>query len=189
RSSFGPWPVPFLNKIPFLGQVLFNHSPLVYLTFLLVPFTWYLLFKTTIGLKIRAVGEHPRAADTVGIRVNQLRFICCIIDGAIAGVAGAYLSISLLSMFTENMVAGRGFIALAAVIFGKWNPVGVMGAALLFGLGDALQVRLQAQGINIPYQFLLMLPYIITIIALAGFIGRAVKPAAQGQPYHRDAPN
>lgn len=185
-DSFKPVAIPVLAKIPILGPVLFNHSELVYLGLILVPVVHFILFRTTLGLKIRAVGEHPRAADTVGINVFKVRYGACIVGGMLAGLAGSYLSLSLLNFFTENMTAGRGFIALAAVIFGKWTPAGTLGAALLFGAGDALQYRLQAANSGIPYQLLLMIPYILTIAALAGFVGRAVAPAASGQPYEKE---
>ncbi|BCV22426.1 ABC transporter permease [Moorella sp. Hama-1] len=185
-DSFKPVAIPVLAKIPILGPVLFNHSELVYLSLILMPLVHFFLFRTTTGLKIRAVGENPRAADTVGINVFKIRYGACIVGGALAGMAGSYLSLSLLNFFTENMTAGRGFIALAAVIFGKWTPAGVLGAAMLFGAGDALQYRLQAANSGIPYQLLLMIPYILTIAALAGFVGRAVAPAASGQPYEKE---
>jgi simple sugar transport system permease protein len=134
-------------------------------------------------LKIRSVGEHPEAADTAGINVFKVRYGTIIGGSILVGIGGAYLSLGQLNMFSEDMVSGRGFIALAAVIFGKWNPWGALGAALLFGFGDALQIRLQATGSDIPYQFLLMLPYLLTVAALAGLVGRATPPAASGRPY------
>ncbi|MBS3970870.1 MAG: ABC transporter permease [Clostridia bacterium] len=178
--------IPFLSDIPILGPILFNQMLLVYFALLLVPITHYMLFKTTIGLKIRAVGEHPKAADTVGINVFKVRYASIIGGSLLAGLAGAYLSLGLLSFFSEGMVAGRGFIALAAVIFGKWTPFGTLGAALLFGLGDAIQIRMQAMGSTVPYQFLLMLPYLLTVVALAGFVGKSSPPAASGLPYTKE---
>ncbi|SMB92025.1 nucleoside ABC transporter membrane protein [Thermanaeromonas toyohensis ToBE] len=185
-DSFHPVAIPVLSRMPVLGPVLFNQTELVYLALVLVPVVHFILFKTALGLKIRAVGEHPRAADTVGINVYRVRYGACIVGGALAGLAGSYLSLSLLNFFTENMTAGRGFIALAAVIFGKWTPLGTLGATLLFGAGDALQYRLQAANSGIPYQVLLMIPYILTIAALAGFVGKAIPPAASGKPYSKE---
>jgi len=185
-DSFHPVAIPVLSKIPVLGPVLFNQTELVYLALVLVPVAHFILFRTALGLKIRAVGEHPRAADTVGINVYRVRYGACIVGGALAGLAGSYLSLSLLNFFTENMTAGRGFIALAAVIFGKWTPLGTLGATLLFGAGDALQYRLQAANSGIPYQVLLMIPYLLTIAALAGFVGKAIPPAASGKPYSKE---
>jgi simple sugar transport system permease protein len=142
--------------------------------------------KTDIGLKIRAVGENPRACDTVGINVNRIRYGTVLYSGAMAGIAGAFVSMGQLSFFTEGMVAGRGFMALAAVVFGNYTPAGVMLAALVFGAGDALQYRLQAINTGIPYQFLIILPYIITIVAVCGLIGKTRQPASSGVPYVKE---
>lgn len=182
--SFNKVTIPFLSDIPVIGP-LFDQMGLAYLALLMVPFTYYLMKKTTIGLSIRSVGEHPEAADTAGINVFRIRYGTIIIGSMIVGVAGAYLSVGLLSFFSENMVSGRGYIALASVIFGKWNPYGILGATLLFGFGDALQIRMQAIGSSIPYQFLLMLPYLLTVAALAGFVGKAVPPKASSKPYFK----
>ncbi|MCF6335056.1 MAG: ABC transporter permease [Spirochaetales bacterium] len=182
--SFTKVAIPLLSKIPVIGS-LFNQLGLAYLAILMVPFTYYLMKKTTIGLSIRSVGEHPESADTAGINVFRIRYGTIIIGSMIIGVAGAYLSVGLLSFFSENMVSGRGYIALASVIFGKWNAFGVLGATLLFGFGDALQIRMQAIGSAIPYQFLLMLPYLLTVAALSGFVGKAVAPKASGKPYFK----
>lgn len=175
--------IPILSKIPIFGNAVFNQNALAYVTFALVPVLYFILFKTEIGLKIRAVGEHPKACDTVGISVYKIRYATVVFSGILAGLAGSYVSLGLLSFFTENMIAGRGFIALAVVIFGKYNPVGALAAALLFGAGDALQFRLQATGTQIPFQFLLMIPYILTIFALAGFVGKNKGPESSGVPY------
>ncbi|HBT47549.1 MAG TPA: ABC transporter permease [Peptococcaceae bacterium] len=185
-DAFKPVAVPGLSRIPVLGEVIFHQTQLTYLALVLVPVTYFILFKTTLGLKVRAVGEYPRAADTVGINVYRIRYGASMVCGMFCGLAGAYLSLSLLNFFTENMTAGKGFIALATVIFGKWNPFGVLGAALVFGAGEALQYRLQAAGANVPYQLLLMIPYLLTIAALAGFVGRAVPPASSGRPYVKE---
>jgi general nucleoside transport system permease protein len=185
-DAFTNIPIPLLSDIPVIGPVLFNQNAIAYLTYILIPVLHFILFKTDIGLKIRAVGEHPKACDTVGINVYKVRYATIIFSGAMAGLAGSYVSLCLLSFFTENMIAGRGFIALAAVIFGKYRPLGALVAALVFGAGDALQFRLQAVGTQIPFQFLLMVPYVLTILALAGFVGRNKGPAASGVPYVKE---
>ncbi len=193
--SFQPWPIPFLSDIPFIGPILFNHLPLVYLTFLLVPLAHFILYRTTWGLSIRAVGEYPRAADTLGVNVLRVRYLALVWTGALAAAAGAVVSIGNTSTFIENITAGRGFIAFSAIVFGKWTAIGTMFAALLFGAADAFQLRLQAGIFNpffktlgfesIPYQFAIMLPYLVTLIALF-FIGRMHWPAAAAIPYNRE---
>lgn len=180
------WKIPVLGDIPFIGQVFFNHLPLVYLGYLLVPAVWFILYRTTWGLKIRAVGEHPHAADTVGISVIKVRYIALLFSGAMTGLAGAFLSIGVLNSFMENMTAGRGFIAYTAIVFGKWEPVGVFLGTLLFGAADALQLRIQALNIGIPYQFLIMFPYVVTLIALISIVGKASWPAASALPFKRE---
>lgn len=167
-----------------LGPVLGNQNPLFYAAVLIVIGLGLMLFRTPIGLRLRAAGENPEAARSAGIRVGVVRYLAVTASGVLGGLAGAYLSLGQLNMFAEGMSGGRGFIALAAVIFGKWNPYGAAGAALFFGFFDALQMRLQGQaiaGITIPSEFMLMLPYALTIIALAGFVGKAVAPAALGR--------
>jgi simple sugar transport system permease protein len=178
-------PIPLLSKIPVLGDIFFNQSPIVYIALLAVPLSAFVLFRTPLGLRLRSVGEHPKAADTMGINIFKLRYLGVGLSGVLGGLGGAYLSIGQLNIFTEGMTNGRGYIALAAVIFGKWNPWGALGACLLFGLADAIQISLQNAGVNIPSDFLLMLPYILTLIALAGFIGRSNPPAAAGVPYEK----
>ncbi len=184
-ESFKAIPIPGLSKIPVLGTVLFNHNILVYLTFILVPVTWFILEKTTFGLKIKAVGEHPRAADSKGISVAKIRYLAVLIGGAYAGAGGAFMTIAYLDTFTEKVIGGFGYIAVSVVIFARFLPVRAMWGALLFGLAQALQVRLQAQGVGVPSQILLMLPYALTIIALILASKRAEFPSAYTIPYSR----
>lgn len=176
--------LPIIKDIPILGDIIAHQNPLVYIALLTVVLAHIILFRTVYGLRLRSVGEHPAAADTVGINVFLTRYICLIISGALGGLGGAYLSIAHLSRFGDGMTAGRGFIALAAMIFGKWTPFGAMGASLLFGFAEAIQMRLQEVGI--PTQFVQMLPYILTMVTLAGFIGRATPPGAIGKPYEKE---
>jgi len=185
-AGIKPWPVPILSDIPVIGYILFEQTPLVYLTYILIIVMTYILFRTTWGLKIRAIGEHPRAADTVGINVFRWRYGAAILNGSLAGIAGAMLSLAQLNTFADNMTAGRGFIALAAVIFGRWNPVGAALAALVFGSADALQMRFQSYGIGIPNDLLLMLPYLMTLIGVSIFRGRAASPVALTKPYEKE---
>ena len=173
-AVFSAWPIPFVSDIPVLGQIFFRHQPLVYTTWLLVGVVHVLLFYTTWGLRTRAVGEYPRAADTLGVDVYTVRYGNVIASGVLAGLAGAWFSLETVGTFDDMMTGGKGFIALAAMIFGKWKPCGAFGGALLFGFVDALQIKLQVVGVNVPYQFLGMTPYIVTMVVLAGFIGRAV---------------
>lgn len=176
--------IPVLNRIPWIGEILGRHNPLTYIALLLVVLVHFMLFKTVWGLRLRSVGEHPKAADTVGINVFLIRYLAVMTSGLMAALGGAYLSIAHLSRFSDGMTAGRGFIALAAMIFGKWTPFGALGACLLFGFADALQMGLQE--IGIPTQFIQMLPYILTMVALAGFIGRSTPPKALGTPYEKE---
>lgn len=182
-----------LSDVPILGpiysELISGHSILVYLAFLAVPATWYLLYRTRFGLRLRAVGENPAAVDTAGVSVIQLRFAAVAIAGILCGVAGAYLATSLQAGFVKDMTAGRGFIALAALIFAKWRPWQALGATLLFGFLQAVALRFQnieLGGITIPVQFMDALPYILTVVILAGFVGAAVPPRAGGQPYVKE---
>jgi simple sugar transport system permease protein len=182
-GTFSRWDVPLLSDIPVIGPVLFRNNVYVYLMLILVVVLTWFLFRTRWGLRVRAVGEHPKAADTVGINVFRVRYRSVVLGGAMAGLAGSYLTLGSVGSFEENMTAGRGFIALAAMIFGRWNPVGALGAALLFGFAEALQAKLAILETPIPSQFLLMAPYVITLLVVAGFVGRSRPPAADGQPY------
>ena len=184
--SMEVWKIPLLGDIPVIGEIFFSHLPLVYFAFLIVPLIWFVLYRTTWGLKIRAVGEHPHAADTVGISVVRVRYLSLAVTGMMSGLAGAFLSIGQLNMFQENMSAGRGFIAYTAIVFGKWEPLGVFLGTLLFGLADALQLRIQALNLDIPYQFLVAFPYVVTLVVLVIFVGKASWPAASGLPFKRE---
>jgi ABC-type uncharacterized transport system permease subunit len=177
--------IPGLSSLPVIGPALSQQNGLVYLALLLVPALALALYRTGWGLSLRAVGEEPKAADTAGIPVLRVRYVALLLAGALSGLGGAFLSIAHANTFTEGMSAGRGFIALAIVIFGRWTPWGVLGASLLFGAADALQFALQSQGYALPYQFLLALPYVVTLIVLTGTAGRSRAPAALAQPYSR----
>jgi general nucleoside transport system permease protein len=179
-------PIPFLSKLPVLGKVLFSHTPVVYLIYLMVPLTFVFFNKTKAGLNYKAVGEFPKAAESLGINVVRQKYIACIICGALAGIGGAYLTTCYISTYSDGVVAGRGFIALSAVIFGRWMPGGVMMAALLFGFTDAIQLRMQVMSPGTPYQLLAMLPYLCTLFVLA-FLGiKKAGPKANGKPYFRE---
>ncbi len=183
----GNLPIPGLSSIPILGPIFFSHNILVYLAFLFVPVAWYILFKTPWGLRVRAVGTNPRAADSIGIQVNRVRYQALAVGGALAGLAGAYLSLFQAKMFSDGIIAGRGFIAVALVYFGHWHPVKVMGGALLFSLAQALQLAIQGQGINFPYEFAVMLPYALVIIVLAfSKESQLLGPTSLGKPFNRE---
>lgn len=187
EGKFGNIAIPLLVKLPVLGEVLFNNGLLTYLTLFLVGVTHVMLFHSKWGLRTRAIGEHPRAADTMGINVNRMRYINTVIGGALAGLAGAFLVLEAVGQFKEGMTAGRGFIALAAMIFGNWTPVGAFGAALLFGYTQALQNELLLAGVTtVPRHFISMLPYVVTIVVVAGFVGRTRPPAAEGEVYESE---
>jgi simple sugar transport system permease protein len=184
-GSFRPIGIPALKEIPFLGPLLFDNTIYVYLMFVLVFGLTWALYRTRWGLRVRAVGEHPGAADTVGINVLATRYRSVIMGGAIAGLAGTWFTLDAVSGFNENMTAGRGFIALAALIFGRWHPIGAFIAALVFGFAEELQGRLALLDTPIPSELLLATPYVITIIVVAGLVGRSRPPAADGQVYER----
>ncbi|HVU65792.1 MAG TPA: ABC transporter permease [Ktedonobacteraceae bacterium] len=176
--SWGP-----LANIPFIGPVLFQQNIVFYLAILILIGIHFLLFKTNIGLRIRAVGEHPHAADTAGVNVRLIRYCCVVGSGMLSGLAGAFLSLGIVGIFNSNMTDGRGFIALAAVVFGKYTPLGAAGACLLFGLGEALVYSAPLQQAGADSNLIGTLPYLLTLIALVGFVGRTVAPAADGLPY------
>ena len=176
-------PIPLLSEIPIIGPVLFRQTIIVYLMYVAVAAVWVLLFKTRWGLRLRSVGEHPQAADTVGINVNRTRFWNVSLAGAIAGLGGAFFTLGSVGAFNKEMTAGAGFIALAAVIFGRWDPIRATLAALLFGFASNLQSVLSVIGSPVPSEFMLMLPYLVTIFAVAGLVGRVRGPAAAGRPY------
>lgn len=178
-----PLHLPVIKDIPVIGDIIGKQNPLVYVMLVIVVAAWLIMFKTPLGLRIRAVGEHPEAADTVGINVHKIQYMCVTVSGMLSGLGGAYLSLGWLNLFSQNMSAGRGFIALAANIFGKWNPAGAFGAGLMFSFTDALQIKLQ--GVGIPIQFIQMIPYILTILVLASAVKRAVPPAAIGKHYEK----
>jgi simple sugar transport system permease protein len=184
-GTFETWPIPGLVDIPIIGRLLFNGNLFLYGMFVLLIVIHIGLFYTRWGLRVRAVGENPKAADTLGVNVFRTRYISVLLGGALAGFAGAYFTLGSVGQFDEGMTAGRGFIGLAAMIFGNWSPFGAFGAALIFGFADSLQTRLSILQVPIPSEFLGMAPYLFTIIALAGLVGRATPPAADGQPYEK----
>ena len=177
--------VPLLADIPFLGPILFRHDVLVYGAFLLVPFSWWILEKTSLGIKLKAVGQNPAAADSVGISVNRVRYLAVCIGATLAGVAGASLSIAQLDLFQDNLTAGQGCIAVALVYFGGWRPAGVLAGALLFSVANSFQLWMQVLGVKVPPSVAVMLPYILTILALTVTANRARQPAALNKPFER----
>jgi simple sugar transport system permease protein len=182
-TPFPKLPIPLLSEIPIIGPILFTQTIVVYLMYVVVFVVWYGMYRTRWGLRMRAVGEHPQAADTVGINVARTRYMNVLIAGAIAGMGGAFYTLVSVPRFNPEMTAGAGFIALAAVIFGKWDPIKATLAALLFGFATNLQGVLSVIGSPVPSQFMLMLPYVVTIFAVAGLVGRSRPPAADGEPY------
>lgn len=183
---FRPFAIPVLSDIPLIGPILFVNNLFVYGMFIFLILLQFGLFYTRWGLRLRSVGEHPRAADTLGINVFRTRYMAVILGGLMAGFAGAYFTLGSVGRFDEGLTAGRGFISLAAMIFGNWSPFGSFGAGLLFGFADALAARTAILGIAIPSEFLLMTPYVATMIVLAGVVGRGQMPAADGQPYEKE---
>jgi ABC-type uncharacterized transport system permease subunit len=191
-GSFDSIAIPVLSEIPIIGPILFVNQPTVYLMLILLVVVNYVVFSTSWGLRMRACGEHPGAADTVGVHVNRMRYISVIVGGLIAGIGGAYFSLGVVGTFEDGMTRGQGFVALAAMIFGNWYPVGAFMAALLFGFANALQVKMQIIQPVLPFidqpippEFLQMAPYILTIIVVAGVVGRSRAPAAEGKPYEK----
>jgi simple sugar transport system permease protein len=185
NAVFSKWRIPGLSRIPFFGKAVFTAYPTTYIAIVLVFAFYYALFKTPFGLRLRAVGEHPSAADTAGIRVLRVRYIAVMLSGAFADLGGATITLTTTSNFSHNSISGQGFIALAAVIFGKWNPLGALGATLFFGFAQALNnwIQLFPWSTSIPQEFIFMLPYVLTILVLAGAVGKARMPAALGEPY------
>jgi simple sugar transport system permease protein len=178
--------IPFLSDIPGLGEIFFSQNILVYLAYALVPISWFVLNKTTLGLKIRSVGENPEAADSLGVSVAGIRYFAIVLGGTLAGLAGASLSIALLNVFQQNMTSGMGFIAVALVYFGGWRPWGVLGGALLFSLVNSLQLWIQVLGIPIPSELAVMMPYVLTILVLVATVSRVRGPSALTKPFERE---
>ena len=185
-NTFEPLDIPVLSDIPVLGELLFQYNILVYLFIAILVVLHIVLYRTKLGLKVRAVGENPRACDTLGINVYRVRYGAVIFSTMLCGIAGAYLSIAQLSMFSENMVSGRGYIALSAVVFGNYSPLGTLVAGLVFGGGQALQATLAAMQTNFPDEFLQAIPYLLTILVLVGVVGKSATPAAETIPYDKD---
>jgi general nucleoside transport system permease protein len=179
------WKIPVLGDVPVLGPILFQHQAVTYAMLILVVAVHLVLFNSVWGLRTRACGEHPQAAATAGVSVKLVRYVNVISSGALGGLGGAYFTIQQIGNFLPNITGGRGFIALAAMIFGKWTPVGAFLASLLFAFADAVGSRFQYLGVRVPYQFLSMLPYVLTIVVVAGAMGRAIAPAAVGRPYRK----
>lgn len=178
--------IPVLSDIPGLGEIFFSQNLMVYVAYLLVPVAWFVLNKTTLGLKIRSVGENPEAADSLGVSVAGIRYFTIILGGALSGVAGASLSIALLNVFQQNMTSGLGFIAVALVYFGGWRPWGVLGGALLFSMVNSLQLWIQVLGIPIPSDIAVMMPYVLTILVLVASVSRVRGPSALTRPFERE---
>jgi ABC-type uncharacterized transport system permease subunit len=184
---FQPINLPILSKIPYLGPILFSHNIYIYFMYLLIILLTVVLFRTKWGLRLRSVGEHPKAADTLGINVFKTRYTVVILGGMMAGFAGSFFTLGSIGYFEQSMTAGRGFIGLAAMIFGKWTPVGAFGSGLLFGFAESLSTNLSILRFPIPAELLLMLPYILTMVILAGVVGRSQGPAAAGTPYEKES--
>ncbi len=185
-TPFTPVAIPLLSKIPLIGPSFFNQYAITYITWILIPLVSIFLFKTRGGLRVRTVGQNPFAADTVGVNVNLTRTLCVVVGGAFFGVAGAFLTLAQQNMFLLDVVGGRGWIAIAMTIFGNWNPLAGAGGALIFGFLDAFQLRMQSLGVNLPFHVFLMIPYLVTILALIGVSGKASVPAGLLKPYRRE---
>lgn len=184
-TVFHKFPIPVLRDIPIIGEGFFNSYPTTYLALILVAVIYFVLFKTPFGLRLRSVGEHPSAADTLGVNVTKMRYIGVLLSGVLGGIGGATITLTTTSTFAHNTISGQGFIAIAAMIFGKWNPLGAFGAAMFFGFSQAIRnyVQLFDWSRNIPQEFIFMIPYVLTIIVLVGAVGRSSAPAALGTPY------
>ncbi|EES71410.1 branched-chain amino acid ABC transporter, permease protein [Paenibacillus sp. oral taxon 786 str. D14] len=184
-TVFHKFPIPVLRDIPIIGEGFFNSYPTTYLALILVAVIYFVLFKTPFGLRLRSVGEHPSAADTLGVNVTKMRYIGVLLSGVLGGIGGATITLTTTSTFAHNTISGQGFIAIAAMIFGKWNPLGAFGAAMFFGFSQAIRnyVQLFDWSRSIPQEFIFMIPYVLTIIVLVGAVGRSSAPAALGTPY------
>ncbi|TCZ75601.1 ABC transporter permease [Paenibacillus albiflavus] len=187
QNVFSKWAIPFLSDIPYLGNAIFTMYPTSFLMFAIVIASWFVLYKTRFGLRLRAVGEHPKAADSVAINVFKMRYIGVMMSGALAALGGATIVLTTTSNFSHNTISGQGYIALAALIFGKWRPIAGMFAALFFGIASALKPVFQIHGLTdyIPVDFIYIFPYALTLLVLAGFVGKTVGPAANGIPYQK----
>ena len=185
-KGFSPIKIPLLGDIPVIGEIFFNQNLLVYLAFLLVPVSWFVLNKTTLGLKIRAVGENPEAADSLGVSVTRVRYFTVTLGGVLSSIAGAALSIGLLNVFQQNMTAGQGFIAVALVYFGSWKPGGILAGALLFSMVNALQLWIQVLGIPIASELAVMMPYVLTIVVLTLSLKKGKGPSALTKAFERE---
>lgn len=186
-KGIGPVRIPLLADIPVIGPILFNHSPLVYLAYIMIGVVYFILYKTSWGLKIRSIGEQPKASDTMGINVIGWKYGMCMVSSMFAAAAGAILSLSFMNLFVDNMSGGRGYMAVACVILGQWNPVGAAVGGLIFGAGNAIQMRLQAFGVPIPSSLLLVLPMIFALIVVLSVRGSAsARPSALAKPYYKE---
>ncbi len=186
-QGFAPLHLPGLSDLPVVGKIFFSHNILVYGAYLLVPLAWFVLNKTTLGMKIHAIGENPQAADSLGISVARIRYYTLIQGGLLSGIAGASLSVGLLNVFQQNMTSGLGFIAVALVYFGAWRPWGVLGGALLFSMVNAFQLWLQVLGVPLPSDLAVMMPYVLTILVLVATVSKVRPPAALAKPFERES--